>query len=263
VREGEEKPAPEPASLTLRAAAVTLPSVVPPSPAVAQAGRRRTSADGSGWAARPCAADNRISIPPDIRRTDTIAAPHRRSGNSTIKIRSGFVSLSRRSILPPPAMPCPPNRAIVANAPGHMSLIDSRVGVVDVADDLAGMRRLKRPDARSMPTANGGFRHYEGDDTETHTPEGEQVTTQVHRFPAPNREDLSLPGFRSSDHLPLYTLHSASADAADFRRFENAHPVAEFGADRSLFSFVELWPADRLSALVRVTCLTTLGTSLA
>jgi hypothetical protein len=66
---------------------------------------------------------------------------------------------------------------------GHMSLIDGRVGVVDVADDLAGIRRLKRLDARSMSTANGGFRHYEGDDTETHTPEGELATTQVHRFP--------------------------------------------------------------------------------
>jgi hypothetical protein len=57
-----------------------------------------------------------------------------------------------------------------------------------------------------MPRANGGFRHYEGEDSETHTPEGEQATTQVHRFLAPNREDLSLPGFRSCDHLPLYSF---------------------------------------------------------
>jgi hypothetical protein len=34
-----------------------------------------------------------------------------------------------------------------------------------------------------------------------------------------------------------------------FRRFENPRPAAEFGADRSLFSLVEPWPADRLSAL--------------
>src|SRR5690349_201366 len=69
------------------------------------------------------------------------------------------------------------------------------------------MSRLKRLDARSMPTANGGFRHCEGEDSETHTPEGEQATTQVHRFLAPNREDLSLPGF--SLMRPSPALHVA------------------------------------------------------
>ena len=50
VREREEEPAPEPPLLTLQAATVTLPSVVAPSPSVAQARGRRASPDDSGWA---------------------------------------------------------------------------------------------------------------------------------------------------------------------------------------------------------------------
>jgi hypothetical protein len=55
--------------------------------------------------------------PPDIPRTKTIAA---RIGAQKFddENRSGFGSVSRRWILPPPAMPRLPNRAIAGNAPG-------------------------------------------------------------------------------------------------------------------------------------------------
>ena len=59
-----------------------------------------------------------------------------------------------------------------------------------------------------------------------------------------------MPSLEHPDrHFPPDPLHSTSADAADFRCFENARPAVELGLDRSLFFLVEPRPANWSAAL--------------